>query len=192
MALHFTGQVTNTFDLIEPNFYETRVSLEYKKTNEGNLYINCRFAIRDDVEQEFQRRIVFDGIYKNRTTGEFSEQKINGLLAAVNATEAHPKWDFEDYDDLLQFLNNKPVKVEIVVQKADANYPGSVDKNVVKYLSYKPTEYKEVSYSQPITQNNEPVFGRATEQGYVFEVKQENNNPVNAIQKDDILDDLPF
>lgn len=183
MALHFTGETTNTFDLIEPNTYEVKTSLEYKKTNEGNLYINCKFAIREDVEQEFRRRIIFDGIYKNKNTGAFSEQKINGLLAAVNAKESNPRWDFQDYDDLIQYLTDKNIRVDVIIQKADVNYPGSVDKNAVRYLSYKPTEAPET------------IYGTVTPNGYAMSfskpepVVTPQPTATAPVQEDD---DLPF
>ena len=184
MALHFTGQTSTGFELIEPNEYETTVNLEYKKTNDGNLYINCKFAIREDVEQDFQRRIIFDGIYKSKATGDFQQNKINGLLAAVNANEANPRWDFDDYDDVIQFLNGKNVRVTVELQKADPNYPSGSDKNVIKFLSYKPTEYKEVVYTAPITQNTQPVFEEPKE------VKQEEKVEDKGFSFD--VDDLPF
>lgn len=193
MALHFTGQVSTGFDPIEPNDYETTISLEYKKTQGGDLFINCKFAIRDDVEQDFQRRIVFDGIYKSKTTGEFSPQKINALLAAINANETTPKWDFEDYDELIQFVNGKNVKITVELVKGDPAQ-GTNDKNAVKYLSYQPTAFKESVVVEPITKNSEPVFTTSvTNDGYSFDLKKpEVSQPVEAIQKDDILDDLPF
>jgi len=186
MALHFTGQVTNNFELIEPNDYETTINLEYKKTNAGELYINCKFAIRDDVEQDFQRRIVFDGIYKSKATGEFQANKINALLAAVNANEEHPRWDFDDYDDVIQFLNDKKVKVTVEMQKADLNNPSSSDRNTIKFLSYRPTEYKEVVYTAPITQNAQPVF----EQPILEPTKQEETVEDKGFSFD--VNDLPF
>lgn len=185
MALHFTGQISTGFEPIEPNDYETVISLEYKKTNAGDLYINCRFTIREDVEQDFQRRIVFDGIYKSKTTGEFSPQKINALLAAVNANEDKPQWDFEDYDDLIQYLNGKLVKITVEIQKADVT-TGTSDKNVVKYLSYKPTEYKHITYATPITQNDEAVFD--TPKPQQTETKQETKEEGFSFD----IDDLPF
>lgn len=188
MALHFTGQISTGFEPIEPNDYETIINLEYKKTQGGDLFINCKFAIRDDIDQDFQRRIVFDGIYKSKTTGEFSPQKINALLAAVNANEEHPQWDFEDYDDLIQFLNGKLVKITVELQKGDSTQ-GTNDKNTVKYLSYQPTAFKEYNktYSTPITQNSEPVFEVKQP-----EVKQETKEEVKDEGFSFDIDDLPF
>lgn len=182
MPLHFTGQVTTGFDPIEPDDYETTISLEYKKTQAGDLFINCRFTIREDVDQDFQRRIIFDGIYKSKTTGEYSPSKINALLAAINTNEDNPQWDFEDYDDLIQFLNGKNVKITVELQKADPNNPSSTDKNVVKYLSYRPTDFKATNFSATITQNNEPVFNNKQQE----ETKQEETKQEAGFNPDDL------
>lgn len=138
MGLHFDGKVAenNEYVLIEPDQYAVTLSAEWQKTKAGEPYINCIFKIRKDVEQDFGGRIVFDGIYKDKKTGDLNINKINGILATVK----NPKTDFEDYDELIQYFNGLNMYVEIEIDKADPEIPNSKDKNRIKYLSYAPYE----------------------------------------------------
>ena len=100
MALNFSGKVDSDYELIEKGDYEVTLNCEYKKTNAGTLYINCKFAIRKDVEQSFGGRYIFDAIYKTQGTDDFNKTKINAILAAI----PNAKLDFADYDELVQYL----------------------------------------------------------------------------------------
>lgn len=135
MGLHFSKEIGKR-ELIANGEYETAMTCEWDKTSSGDPYIKCVFEIRKDVQQDFGGRIVYDGIYKSKSTGDFNISKINGLLAAIKNSQQ----DFEDYDDLIQYLNGKCFIIEIETQLADPTYPNSKDKNVVKYLSYKETK----------------------------------------------------
>ena len=137
--LHFDNNKPEKkeFDLIEEGKYETILNAEWRKTANGDLYINCTFRIRKDVEQKNGGRLVFDGIYKSRNNGEYSKAKIDALLSTIE----NAKCDFESYDELIQYLNNRNMIITIETQKADPSYPNSKDKSVVKYLSYEPTKY---------------------------------------------------
>lgn len=135
--LHYDKVVEKTeFELVQPGEYEVTLNAEWKQTRMGENYINCVFKVRKDVEQDFGGRIVFDGIYKNKNTGELQPAKINGILAAI----PNAKQDFESYDELIQYINDQNMIVEINIQKADPSVVGSKDKNIIKYLSYKQSE----------------------------------------------------
>lgn len=133
MALHFDKTVEKKdFELIAAGEYEVTLSADWGKTKAGDPFINCTYTIRKDVQQDFGGRLIFDGIYKSKLTGEFQASKLNGILAAIpDSTQ-----DFETYDDVIQYISGANMIVEVEVQKGD---PGYNDKNVIKYLSYKPT-----------------------------------------------------
>nr|DAR59117.1 MAG TPA: Protein of unknown function (DUF669) [Caudoviricetes sp.] len=135
MALNFTGKVDQNYELIEKGDYEVILNCEYKKTNAGANYINCKFQIRNDVEQSFGGRYVFDSIYKNAGTGDYNKTKINAILAAI----PNAKLDFDDYDELVQYLNGQLMVITVDIEPANQYHPNS-DKNIVKYLSYRPSE----------------------------------------------------
>lgn len=156
MALHFTGEKENTeYQLITKGTYEVVLNCEWRKnTNNNEPYINCIFTIRTDITQDFGGRKVFDAIYKSKTTGEFLSSKINGLLSVI----PNAQHDFEDYDELIQYLNGKTMRVEVEIQKADTvNYPNSKDKNVIKYLSYTPSQVNNPAIFDGIAVETEEI-----------------------------------
>lgn len=155
MALHFSGEVENNsgeFELVTPNTYEVVLNCEWKKTKSGDGYINCSFKIRKDVKQDFGGRIIFDGIYKTKKSGALQESKINAILSTV--TDA--KHDFEDYDELIQYMNDLEMQVDVDIEPADPSNPNSKERNIIKYCSYKPScivdeessEAKEIEEAQ--------------------------------------------
>lgn len=145
MALNFTGKNDSKYELIEKGDYEVTLQCEWakKKNDPSKLYINCKFKIREDVEQSFPGRLVFDSIYQQENTGDYNKTKINGLLGAI----PRAKLDFEDYDELIQYLNGKNMIISIEVEKA--NQWHSEDRNVVKYLSYRPSEVPMATVAEP-------------------------------------------
>lgn len=135
MALNFSGKVDQNYELVEKGDYEVTLSCEWaKKFNSDEKYINCKFRIRDDVEQSFGGRVIFDSIYKQVGTDDYNKTKINGILSAI----PNAKLDFDDYDELIQYLNGKNMIVTVEIDPANAYH--QKDKNIVKYLSYRPSE----------------------------------------------------
>lgn len=151
-TLHFNpNEVANDeFELIEPGRYDCTMTTEWRETRGGDMYINCAFRINKDSGQKFGGRIVFDGIYKSKTTGDYQASKINALLATID----NPKTDFEDYDELLLYLNGIQVNVEIDIEPADPERPMSKDKNIITYLSYQPVSESKDSNSSGIVIEN--------------------------------------
>lgn len=147
MALNFSGKIDSNYELIEKGDYEVTLQCEWAKkmSNPNELYINCKFKIREDVEQSFGGRFVFDSIYKQKGTSDYNKTKINGILGAI----PRAKLDFEDYDELIQYLNGQNMVITIEVERANEYH--STDKNVVKYLSYRPSEVLA-----PVQDENEP------------------------------------
>lgn len=137
MALHFEGKVEQAeFQLVDPGTYAVVMKAEFKKTKGGDDFINCSFQIMKEYNNTWGGRLVFDGIYKEANTGEFHRKKIDAILSTIK----NPKTDFEDYDELVQYINGIEMLIDVDIQKADDNVPNSKDRNFVKYLSYKPLE----------------------------------------------------
>lgn len=141
MGLHFTGEVQESeFALIEPGTYAVVMKAEFKKTKGGNDFINCSFQILKEFNSDWGGRLVFDGIYKSQQTGEFQRAKIDAILATI----PNFKTDFDDYADLVQYINGTEMLIDIDIEKADDNVPNSKDRNIVKYLSYRPFDKAQV------------------------------------------------
>lgn len=134
--LHFDGKVQENkeFEPIVDGDYEVTLEAEWAKTKStSEPYINCKFTIRKDVDQKFGGRIIFDGIYKSKTTGEYNASKINGILMAIPCA----KMDFNDYDELIQYINGQNMIISIKTQEAQGDYPA---RNIVEFCSYRTTE----------------------------------------------------
>ena len=134
MALSFTGKKEER-PLIQEGKYEVTLNSEWAKTKAGDDYIKLTYTIRKDVEQNEQGRLVFDGLYKSKTTGQFPSSKINAILSAI----PNAKLDFDSYDELIQYLNDVNMIVEIVTEKADGANALQNDRSTVKFWSNEPT-----------------------------------------------------
>lgn len=135
MALQFTAKLENNYELIKEGEYEFIVKADWKQTKDGNPYINFAFHIRKDVEQECGGRIIFDPLYRNKETGEFSPTRINGLLSAI----PNVKTEFEDYDDFIQYINGQCMKARVGIRKANPEDTNSRDRNIIVFGSYRPS-----------------------------------------------------
>lgn len=143
--LHFDVKVQENkeFEPIAEGDYEVSLEAEWAKTKtSGEPYINCKFTIRKDVDQKFGGRMVFDGIYKNKTTGEYNSSKINAILAAIPCA----KMDFDDYDGLIQYINGQNMIISIKTQEAQGDYPA---RSVVEFCSYRTTEHLPTNSEKP-------------------------------------------
>lgn len=134
--LNFTGEKQKTdFELVRKGVYEFRLSAEWKQFGNDEPFINLSYKIRDDVTQDFQKRVIFGGIYKNKETHEFPTGTINSLLS----TQKEPRTNFEDYDDLIQYLNGLCFRAEVDIKLADPTRDGSKDKNIIVAYSHLPS-----------------------------------------------------
>lgn len=138
MALSFSGKNENSYELIKAGEYELVLKASWDKTMSGDKYISCCYTIREDVEQEHQGRLLFDGIYAD-ANGVYDEKRINAILSTIE----NPKLDFEDYDEIIQYINGKLLKGEISVVKANPEKGYEKDKNKIKFWTFKPTAYPE-------------------------------------------------
>lgn len=138
--MHFDKTTSTKRELITPGKYECVLNAEWKETSAKKPYIGLTLRIRKDVEQAFGGRLVFDGIYESKLNpGEYNVKKINAILAAIPES----KQDFEDYDELVLYINKQLFLVDIGIQQPDPNYPNSKEKNVVMFNNYETTKHPE-------------------------------------------------
>ena len=137
--LNFKGakQENTEYKPVDKGEYEVVLTAEWKdKLDKSGKFINCAFRIREDVEQKHQGRLVFDGIYESKTNkGVYQPAKIEGILDTV----ADANYEFKNYDEVIQYINGLAMRVEVQIEPADPEKPNSKDRNIIKYLSYKPT-----------------------------------------------------
>lgn len=134
MAISFTGK-KEAMPLVQEGKYEVTLNSEWSKTKSGDDYIKFIYTIRKDVEQNEQGRLVFDAAYKSKTTGDFPKSKFDAIFAGI----PNAKLNFEDYDEVIQYLNDVNMIIEVGVEKADASNNLQNDRNIVKFWSNEPT-----------------------------------------------------
>lgn len=121
-----------SYGVVDAGDYEVTLKAERKYTKDGSkTFLNCDFKIRDDVEQAFKGRHVFDAIWKDKNNDLwFDLVKLNKIIK----TQVNPKINFDDVDECIQYING--LNMIITVEKNFDDYTGQ-ERNSVKYLSYR-------------------------------------------------------
>lgn len=162
--LHYDKVIEKkTFDLVKEGVYEAILNAEWRKDFDGEDVIHCAYKIRTDVEQEYKGRLVFDKIKKDKN-GVYHPGKINSILASIPDS----KGDFETYDELIQYINDALIRINVSILKANPDYPNSKDRNSIKYYLSETTKFPELKETAVI----------------------EKSESLNKIETDE--DDLPF
>lgn len=112
--------VKNDGGMMKPGDYEVFVKeCGYSVTKNGNDCIKFDFVVRDDVEQEYQKKHIFKNFYPSRETGEYDADKIGKYADSLGI---EPGQDF-DLDDLIgrncilhigRFVGNDGVERECI------------------------------------------------------------------------------
>lgn len=135
------------YDLL-PNIKDAELVInkaEVKTSAAGNKYVSIDWKIRDDLEQEYAGRHIFENIFQDKNhPGEYDRRKISKILSTVPEEERQN--EFEDNDEVIQYLNGLYVMATIENKKADDYHDD--DYNQIKYLSYKPTAHPAKKLNQ--------------------------------------------
>ena len=127
------------FPIAETGDYEVEVFLEKTKTKDGSKeYLNLKHRIRDDVNQRFGGTYVFDKAWVDKSNPQWFDLRKLGTLLVTQKEKADYHKDFEDVDELIQYLNGCHciVHVEKLYDDEKDEY-----KNEIKYLSYLPSKW---------------------------------------------------
>ncbi len=90
--------VKNDGGLMKEGDYEVYLkSCGYGMSKNGNECIKFDFVIREDVEQEYQKKHIFKNFWPDRDTGDYDADKIGKY---ANALGIEPETDFE-LEDLI-------------------------------------------------------------------------------------------
>lgn len=129
--------------LIKDGDYEAVISemkLRPSKNNTESLSITYR--IRDDVEQEFKNRKVFESIWLG---SDFHQKRISNLLYAVNATKDQ---SFNGINEVINYCVGKPLLINV---KTEFNEFFNEDVNSVRYV-------KQTTLVNKTLENNESAL----------------------------------
>lgn len=154
MAEQLSFSNKETYELIEQGEYEVILEkAELAKTKNGEkTYIALSFRIRNDVEQKFQNKLIFENIWKDKDNqNHYDDAKIQKILLTQGP---NGKYEFANgYPELIQYING--LSMRITIEKKEADQWHEEPYNQVKYRSYKPSNAKpqELVSNQPLSQN---------------------------------------
>ena len=131
----------SSFDtnLVDGGDYEVILKAEKRTVQStGKTKLALDFKIRDDVDQKFKNKHVFDDAWTDKNNPHwFDLAKLNNLIKSQKGLPTY-KETFSDVDECIQFLNG--LQMIITVTKEFDDYTGE-DRNRVKYLSARPTKH---------------------------------------------------
>jgi hypothetical protein len=102
MPYTFNTKDLGAYGLIDDGKYEVYIKEALIKTTpSGKEKISIQYKIRDDIEQKFQNRIIFEDIWKERDTEFFNRKRLNQLLGTQHLEDGKV---FDGIQDLLASL----------------------------------------------------------------------------------------
>ena len=122
-------KVGNTdFQPIPEGDYEVIIETAGFKINQnsGKEYIGFTVVVRDDIEQDFKRRKVFDNCYPLKVGGQ-NDNRLFGMLGACK----RPTTDYKDYNELLADLEGQYCQAHVFIDE----YNGKKSNKVKFYHS---------------------------------------------------------
>lgn len=130
--------------LLKEGTYEARIEeAKYGKTESGAEYINLAFRIREDVEQEGQGEIVYDSLWKNKTTGDYTEKRLNNLCKSAGIPEGK---NFADEAEFVKIIKGSLLRINVIIKFDDYTQE---DKNQILFFQKTEHTYQELGTEQP-------------------------------------------
>lgn len=160
------------------------VRAEERTTRNGATGLNFSLVIRNDVEQKFKNGYIFDTLWKRKKPTE-ADLSVNGygfgqIMAYGKAAQLPDGKDYENLEQFLQDLLNKPIRVTLRHEEYNGKTQERVSyKNATKYPEVRHVMKSKINitadtYAQPAQQF---ATTQGTQQGFV-------DMPID--------DDLPF
>lgn len=105
------------FGAIADGTYEVTIDLaKQDATQGGSDYLDIRFRIRKDFQQEFQNNIIFHRIFAKKEDGKYPVAYIMNLAKAAGIPDGTKFTSLEDY---LNQLEGKALKVTVKNEKSE-------------------------------------------------------------------------
>lgn len=131
---------TEEYSIIENGEYEATLDkIDVKTSKNGNKYATLTYRIRDDVEQKFQKRILFDNLFKEKdangnATEYYNRKRLTKIIKAI--FPENTPLNFNTIDDIFDEIVDH--KLIIVVNHSHDDYYDK-EKNYISY--FKPTKH---------------------------------------------------
>ena len=114
------------FGAIADGTYEVTIDLAKQDATQGGAdYLDIRFRIRKDFQQEFQNNIIFHRIFAKKEDGKYPVASIMNLAKAAGIPDGTKVTSLEDY---LNQLEGKALKVTVKNEKSE--YKGKTYENL--------------------------------------------------------------
>lgn len=99
-------------DLIPEGEYEVIVKkAEEKEVKDGSKkYISIQLSVRNDIDQRYKNKIIFESLWKAKATGKYNMRQFNTISKALKIQNGKK---YESLDELLSDWDNKTVMVKI-------------------------------------------------------------------------------
>jgi len=141
--------------LMDEGEYEVRIEkVERKMLPSGKEKLQITYRVRDDVEQKYQNRCVFEDIWAERENPEmFNRKRINQLLGTQAIEDGHT---FDSINDVINFLLGCNLVVHISVEFDE--YRNENVNNVSYYRSSKAKNQTIDTEMKPIIESGDIPF----------------------------------
>ena len=114
------------FGSIADGTYEVTIDLAKQDATQGGAdFLDIRFRIRKDFQQEFQNNIIFHRIFAKKEDGKYPVASIMNLAKAAGIPDGTKFTSLEDY---LNQLEGRALKVTVKNEKSE--YKGKTYENL--------------------------------------------------------------
>lgn len=140
MAYDLTDYKDESYGLLDKGDYEVVLDkIEIKQSSNGNEYANLQYKVRNDVDQSFKNRVLFDTLFKEkdkegRITGFYNRARITKILKAI--FPENTPLNFQSAEDIFETMVGH--KLIVNVNQRHDDYFGE-DRNYIAY--FKPTKH---------------------------------------------------
>lgn len=113
----YTYKNDNDYSLLPEGDYECVIELMEETTivSTGTPKVSVKLRVRDDVEQGYQNRVLFDDIWKEKENKQFyNQKKINRILGAIGGVSEGQ--EFAGIEDVCKFCTGGYLIAHVVIE----------------------------------------------------------------------------
>ena len=190
MAFKTDSKAVSDYELIPEGEYEVIIAkIDEKSSYNGtNTKLNFCLAVRNDVEQKYQNRILFLEIWKKRNPNDMDIQVSNYNFAHLMNVVKHCRipdgTEFETVSDLCKELVNKCIKVSVHHEV----YNGKTSAKIDQLYGLSDTKFPECKHQFKGVQTSDTFVQKPAESF----VSQKNPNPLDDFEEVISPEDIPF
>lgn len=98
-------------DLIPVGDYEVIVrSVEERVTKNGKQHISIQLSVRNDIDQKYKNKVVFESLWQKKDTGKYQMKQFNTISKALKIPNGK---NYNSLDELISDWMHKVAKIRI-------------------------------------------------------------------------------